>query len=70
LYFLRKGPCNSIAPIDPARAAAALLRNILFFADDPALVEYVFATASEFAVRMAIAELTFKPEPSVWELIE
>jgi iron(III) transport system substrate-binding protein len=32
-YFLAKGERNSTAPIPPARAAALLLRNVLFFAD-------------------------------------
>ncbi len=69
LYFLRKGPRNRIAALDPARAAALLLRNILFFAHDPALVERVFATACDFTARVAAAELTFRPDETVWELI-
>jgi len=69
LYFLRKGPRNSIAAIDPARAAAMMLRNILFFADDPALVKRVFDTACDFARRVAVEELTFRPDESVREII-
>jgi len=69
LYFLRKGPRNRIGTIDPAHAAAMLLRNILFFADDSALVKSVFATACDFVARVAVAELTFRPDPAVWELI-
>ncbi len=69
LYFLRQGPRNRIGAIDPARAAAMLLRNILFFADDPALVKQIFTIACDFAARVAAAELTFRPDPAVWELI-
>jgi hypothetical protein len=69
LYFLRQGPRNAIGSIEPARAAATLLRNILFFADDPALAGGVFATACDFAARVAVAELTFRPDPDVWELL-
>jgi hypothetical protein len=69
LYFLRKGPRNRTDAIDPARAAAMLLRNILFFADDSELVKEVFATACDFAARVAVAELTFRPDVAVWELI-
>lgn len=69
LYFLRQGPCNRIGAIDPARAAAMLLRNILFFADDPALLERIFAIACDFAASVVVAELTFRPDRAVWELI-
>jgi len=69
MYFLRKGPRNAIGSLDPARAAATLLRNILFFTDDAALIGGVFATACDFMARVAAAELTFKPDKSVWELI-
>jgi hypothetical protein len=69
LYFLRKGSHNAIGPIQPQRAAATLLRNILFFADDAALAGQVFATACDFAARVAVAELTFRPDPAVWELL-
>ena len=54
---------------DPARAAAMLLRNILFFADDSELVKAVFAIACDFVARVAVAELTFRPDVAVWELI-
>jgi hypothetical protein len=69
LYFLRQGPRNRIAPLDPAMAAAMLLRNILFFTDDQALVERIFEVACDFTKRVRVAELTFRPDPSLWELI-
>jgi hypothetical protein len=69
LYFLRQGARNRIEPIDPACAAAELMRNILFFANDSAMVEQVFETACDFCARVAAAELTFKADHTVWELI-
>jgi hypothetical protein len=69
LYFLRKGPCNRIQPIEPSGAAAELMRNILFFANDSAIVEQVFETACDFCARLDAAELTFKADQTVWELI-
>lgn len=69
-YFLAKGERNSTAPIPPARAAALLLRNVLFFADHSALVADVFRTACDFVINVPAYELTFRPGSEVWELIE
>ncbi len=69
LYFLRKGEANAMAPIEPARAAARALRNVLFFADDSRLGERLFATICDFAARVPAYELTFRPEAAVWDLI-
>jgi hypothetical protein len=69
LYFLRQGPHNRIAVVDPARAAAMTLRNVLFFADDAALVEKLFAAVCDFVARVPLFELTFRPQAEVWDLI-
>jgi hypothetical protein len=69
LYFLAKGTENRIVPIDPATAAPRLLRNILFFAHDQTLVSRLFETACAFVSRVAICELTFRPDAEVWDLI-
>jgi len=69
LYFLRQGPRNRIEPIDPPRAVAQLMRNILFFAKDCEAGAQVFETACDFGARVDAAELTFKADPTVWELI-
>ena len=60
LYFLRQGPRNEIGAVDAARAARTLLRNILFFADDPRLVDSLFAAACEFAGRVADPRADFQ----------
>ena len=70
LFFLEKGPENRIDPVPPAEALQKLMRNILFFADDPALVELVFQSAYEFASVVPIQRLTFVPDQRVWDLIQ
>lgn len=69
LYFLAKGREHRIRPLSTATAAQRLLRNILFFADDRALVERLFQTACDFVARVHTCELAFRPEAEVWELI-
>jgi hypothetical protein len=69
LFFLAKGPENHIEPIETADALRMLLRNILFFADDPDLIEMVFRSASEFLTRVPASRLTFFPDERVWDLI-
>jgi hypothetical protein len=49
---------------------SALLRNILFFADDPELVKMVFRSANEFLGQVPAYRLTFFPDGRVWDLIE
>jgi len=69
LYFLEKGPVNSIEPIDDRRAARALLRNVLFFAHDEKLVNRVFDSAYEFVSCVATGRLIFTPDERAWRLI-
>jgi hypothetical protein len=47
-----------------------LLRNILFFAEDPQLVNGLFHSACEFVSRVPVFELTFRPDAAVWDLIQ
>jgi hypothetical protein len=69
LYLLHQGPENKIDDIDPAFAAPALMRNILFFARDAELVQSVFDGACEFVARVPVRRLTFRRDASVWDLI-
>jgi hypothetical protein len=69
LFLLEKGLQNRIEPIGPTEAIQRLLRNILFFADDPALVELVFQSACEFASLVPIHRLMFAPNQRVWDII-
>ena len=69
LYFLAKGPENRIDPIPAAEAVRLLLRNILFFAEDPDLVRQLFRSAFAFVERVPVRRLTFFPDPRVWDMI-
>jgi hypothetical protein len=69
LFFLEKGPENRIEELPSAEAVRRLMRNILFFAEDPVLVEKLLATACDFVARVPIRRLTFYPDARVWEEI-
>ena len=69
LFLLEKGLENKIEPVGAAEAIQRLLRNILFFADDPELVKLVFQSACEFASLVPIRRLVFIPDHRVWEII-
>lgn len=69
LYLLAQGPENRIEPVGETEAARALLRNILFFAEDAELVRQLFDAALEFVRRVPVRRLVFVPDARVWELI-
>ena len=69
LYLLAQGSENRIDRIPSAEAARSVLANMLFFAEDPELVESVFHSAFEFVSQIPVSRLTFMPDARVWELI-
>jgi hypothetical protein len=69
LFLLEKGLENRIEPVAAADAIRLLLRNILFFAEDPELVNLVFRSACEFVERIPVRRLIFVPDERVWEII-
>ena len=69
LFFLEQGPENRVDDLPSAEAVRRLMRNILFFAEDRALVEKLFATACDFVARVPIRRLTFYPDARVWDEI-
>jgi hypothetical protein len=69
LFFLEKGPDNRIDEMSSAEAVRRLMRNILFFAEDPNLVEELLATACAFVASLPIRRLTFYPDSQVWERV-
>ncbi len=69
LFLLEKGLQNRIEPVGATEAVQRLLRNVLFFADDPELVELVFQSACEFASLVPIRRLVFVPDHRVWDII-
>jgi hypothetical protein len=69
LFFLEKGSENRVDELSSAEAVRRLMRNILFFAEDRALAEKLFATACDFVGRVPIRRLTFYPDARVWDLV-
>ncbi len=67
LFFLEQGPENRVDELPSAEAVRRLMRNILFFAEDPALVEKLLASACDFVARVPVRRLTFYPDARVWE---
>lgn len=70
LYLLVQGPENRIAPISKIDAARAIMRNVLFFAEEKELVAKVFDSVLEFVSRVQVAQLIFTPDVRAWELIQ
>jgi hypothetical protein len=68
-FFLVQGLRNHTDHVAPAAAARRLLRNVLFFAQDPKLVKQLFETAVDFVARVPMKQLTFLPDNAVWDLI-
>ena len=69
LYLLVQGPENRIAPISKIDAARAIMRHVLFFAEEKDLVAKVFDSVLEFVSRVQVAQLIFTPDARAWELI-
>lgn len=69
LYLLGQGPENRIQPVAPIDAARALMRHILFFAEEKDLVARVFDSVLDFVSRVEVAQLVFTPDRRAWELI-
>jgi hypothetical protein len=70
LFLLEKGAENRIDGVEKCDAVRLLLRNTLFFAEDPDLVTAVFHAACAFVERVPVQKLTFLQNASVWELIQ
>ncbi len=70
LYLLVQGPENRIAPISKSDAARAIMRHVLFFAEEKDLVAKVFDSVLEFVSRVPVAQLIFTPDARAWELIQ
>jgi hypothetical protein len=70
LYLLVQGPENRIAPIAKIDAARAIMRHVLFFAEEKDLVAKVFDSVLEFVSRVHVAQLIFTPDARAWELIQ
>ena len=70
VYLLTQGKENRIENVSTADATRALLGNVLFFADDPDLVQAVFHSACGLVDHVPVRRLTFVSDAHVWELIK
>jgi hypothetical protein len=70
LFQLGRGADNQHDRLDAGRTVRTLMRNILFFADDPELVGRVLDTACDFAAHVPAFELRFAPDARVWSTIQ
>jgi hypothetical protein len=69
LYLLVQGSESRIVPISKIDAARAIMRHVLFFAEEKDLVAKVFDSVLEFVSRVPVAQLIFTPDARAWELI-
>jgi hypothetical protein len=69
LYLLAQGPENRIEAVKVADAGRGLLANMLFFAEDPEMVQHAFQAACDFVDRVPVYKLIFMPDARVWEMI-
>ena len=69
LYLLVQGPENRIVPIPKIEAARAIMRHVLFFAEEQDLVAKVFDSVLEFVSRVHVAQLILTPDARAWEII-
>jgi hypothetical protein len=69
LYLLVQGPENRIKAVPKIEAARALMRHVLFFAEEKEMVSRVFDSVLEFVSRVEVAQLVFTPDARAWELI-
>jgi len=70
VYLLVQGPENRIDDVPKEDAAREVLKNVLFFAEDPGLVQRVFHAACDLAERVPVKRLTFERNARVWELLQ
>jgi hypothetical protein len=69
LYLLVQGSENRIKPVPKIDAARALMRHVLFFAEEKEMVARVFDSVLEFVSHIEVAQLVFTPDARAWELI-
>ncbi len=69
VFLLEKGPENRIEAVSEITAARALLRHLLFFANDGELVTHVFDSVLNFVRHVHVAKLIFTPDARAWELV-
>jgi hypothetical protein len=67
--LLKQSPQNRLRPVSRSNAIRALMRHVLFFAQDNELVERVLDSVVHFVSSVEVMEMEFTPDHRAWELI-
>jgi hypothetical protein len=67
--LLKQGPQNRLRAVRRSEAIRALMRHVLFFAQDHELVERVLDSVVHFVSSVEVVEMEFTPDHRAWELI-
>ncbi len=67
--LLKQSPQNRLRPVTRSNAIRALMRHVLFFAQDEELVERVLDSVVHFVSAVEVVEMEFTPDHRAWELI-
>ncbi len=67
--LLKQGLENRLRSVKQSEATRALMRHVLFFAQDAELVERVLDTMVRFASSVEVLEMEFTPDCRAWEMV-
>jgi len=67
--LLKQSQQNRFRPVSRSNAIRALMRHVLFFAQDKELVERVLDSVVHFVSAVEVVEMEFTPDHRAWELI-
>lgn len=67
--LLKQSLQNRLRPVGRSEAIRALMRHVLFFAQDNELVERVLDSVVHFVSSVEVVEMEFTPDHCAWELI-
>jgi hypothetical protein len=67
--LLKQGRENRLRPVKRADAIRALMRHVLFFAQDNELVDRVLDAVVHFASSVEVMEMEFTPDCRAWEMV-
>jgi len=68
--LLKQSRQNRLQPVSRPKAIRALMRHVLFFAQDKELVARVLDSVVRFVSSVEVMEMEFTPDGRAWELIQ
>jgi hypothetical protein len=69
ICFLKQSLHNRLRPVRRSEAVRALMRHVLFFAQDGQIVEQVLDSVVNFVSHVEVLEMEFTPDHRAWELV-